>query len=438
VTRLLIGNDFNGEQRNGAGWVRWGVQRLLWFARDDDVVILPVLPEESFVSYITALTGTRRDSLRIVVPPHRDPNTEIGLLIPERLADPEFQGELRAALDGRAVDEVFALWPDTSIVDLARRFGAQTAVPGHAFLSQGGGLLVNSKATFRAIAAGASVPLAVGTVCPDRCSAENAIVEMMADGEPIILKHEYFSSGKGNEILSPRDGVRPIGASRVVIAAGRPAIRNYLAEHWPRLTSGGRRPLVVERYIPNSPAFFVEFLITDDGARFTGQGEMVSAPLAAAEIIPARQLTETQLDELIAGGRRLCEPLHAIGYRGRLSADAIVTPAGEVMFTEYNGRITGSTPIYEVIGEQIVGNYQRDRTLVESVWPDDWSVSSFQHAVNALAEAGLAYCARMRTGVLLISAFDSERKAVMYCIVAEDLETAREYQDKMEPLFSSA
>jgi hypothetical protein len=100
-----------------------------------------------------------------------------------------------------------------------------TAVPGHAFLSQGGGLLVNSKATFRAIAAGASVPLAVGTVCPDRCSAENAIVEMMADGEPIILKHEYFSSGKGNEILSPRDGVRPIGASRVVIAAGRPAGR---------------------------------------------------------------------------------------------------------------------------------------------------------------------------------------------------------------------
>nr|BAU09321.1 amino acid ligase [Streptomyces roseoverticillatus] len=437
-TRLLIGNDLTEEARNGDGWVRWGVQRLLWFARDGDVVVLPVDPDPDFLRHATALTGTDCATLRVVVPPPGPPGSEPGLLTADRLAHEGFRTALRRALGGRAVRRVVALWPDVTVAELARSLEAEHALPGHAFLRQGGGLLVNSKAVFRAVAAGAGVPLPPGTVCSAPQEAEDQIDEFFRAGRPVILKHEYLSSGTGNEIVSPVAGIRPIGARRVVRLTGRPAVRAHLAAHWDRLTSGGRRRLVAEEYVPDSTAHFAEFLITERGAELAGHGEMVSAPLATAEIIPSPGLTPAQRTRLVDGGRALCGPLKAMGYRGRLSADAIATPDGRILFTEYNGRVTGSTPIYGVIGEQVVGpDYARERVLLETVWPDGWHISSFRDAERRIEAAGLAYDRTTRTGVMLISAFDPRRRAVMYCVVAESLPAAREQQRRLGDVFST-
>src|SRR5262249_18715001 len=148
----------------------------------------------------------------------------------------------------------------------------------------------------------------------------------------VMLKQEFLSGGRGNEIVSRVQGIRPIGARRAVVVSDRASVRSYVEENWSWLTDGGRNPVVVERYFRDSSAFFSEFFIHDDRIELGGTGELLSAPFAAAAIFPALALQPDTLEKLVEGGRRICEALHAIGYRGVLSADAIVTPNREVLF----------------------------------------------------------------------------------------------------------
>jgi len=107
-----------------------------------------------------------------------------------------------------------------------------------------------------------------------------------------------------------------------------------------------------------------------------------------------------------------------MGYRGNLGPDAIVTPLREVMFTEWNGRVTGSTHIYGEIGATVVGpEFGSTRMILERVWPQGWAVTSFADAHERLQASGLGYDPERRQGVVFTNAFDGSN-GVMYCIVA--------------------
>ncbi|MDT0345445.1 preATP grasp domain-containing protein [Streptomyces litchfieldiae] len=433
MTRLLVANDFIEDQAFVADArlkkTGWWAQRMVWFARDGDVLVMTTRPEDAYLDYVTSLTGTRLATLRVVVPPPGRLGS--GVLTADRLADAGFRARLRAELDGRAVDQVLSLHPDPAVVDLARFLGAEHALAGHGFIAQGGGSLANSKVVFRAIAGGVGVPLPDGGVCGTRPGAEELITTMLADG-PLMLKHDLRSGGRGNEVLSPVPGVDPVGAQRTVVLPDRAAVREYLAERWDWLTGHGQGRFVVERYFPGSQAVFAEFSLTDDGITFAGQGEMVSAPMAKAEIIPAPGLKPDTVAALLEGGEQLCRPLHAMGYRGLLSADAIVTPDQELYFTEYNGRITGSTHIYEIVGRHIVGpDYAENRVLLEI---DGWQVPSFQEGVDLLRTSGLGYDRTTRTGVMLVMAFNPSVDSIRYVVVARNLDSAYEQARELEAL----
>ncbi|MFG3530823.1 peptide ligase PGM1-related protein [Streptomyces sp. NPDC047917] len=433
VTRVLIGNDFSEDVRTDRGWTGWWVQRMIWFAEDGDVLVLPVRPDDDLMEYITGLTGVRRNTLTVVVPPAHEGSE--GTLSVARLADPEFIESLEEAVGDREVTHLSALWPDVSVSRLARVLGVQEAMPGYGFVDQAGGVMVNSKSAFRTLAAGVGVPLAPGAVCTSRESAEEAMIELLAGG-PVVIKHDFLSGGHGNEILTLGEPFRPIGARRVVAVDSRAEVRSYLAEHWDWLSSSGRGKPIVERYVQDSSAFFAEFLISDEAVELTGDGELLSAPYAVGEIMPAQALEPDVLDQIVAGGRKLAWALHAIGYRGVLCPDAIVTPEREVLFTEYNGRITGSTHIYGRIGKIAVGDgYGKDRVLLERVWPEGWHTPSFAAALTDLEQAGLAYDSRSRTGVILTTAHDGNN-GVMYCIAAENIASAWELDRTIKPLFA--
>lgn len=437
MPRLLIGNEFN-EDRVGLADARrkrtgWWTQRLLWFARDDDILVLAAAPEDAYLEYVTALTRTSPGSLAILVPPPGEMGA--GVLSADRMLGPAFVEQVGKLAAMRGIDEVVSLHPDVSVAQLAEAAGVGQALPGRDFLRQGGGRLANSKPVFRAIAAGVGAPLPAGGVCTSQAMAMELIGGLL-ENHPVMLKHEFRAGGRGNEILSPVPGVLPVGAQRTVVVADRAALQDYLAGRWDWLTSGEKNPFVAERYYPDSSAVFAEFAITDDGVRLAGHGEMVSAPLAAAEIIPAPGLSGPELAELVAGGSRMCEALRAMGYRGMLSADAIVTAEREVLFTEYNGRITGSTHIYSVIGEHLVGaDYARTRVLLER---EGWPVPSLCEAVTALREAGLAFDPGTRTGVVLAMPYNPSNSSIRYCAVAPDLATARQSQQIVESLFGSS
>lgn len=431
MTRILIGNDFSEDVRTDRGWTGWWVQRLVWFADDEDILVLPVPPEDAFLRYVTTLTGTRPESLSVVTPPS---GAAKGTLTSAILTDPGLVASLREAVNGRAVTDILALWPDSAVAKLCRSLGIESALPGYGFVNQGGGLLTNSKSFFRTLANGVGVPTPEGAVCTSRHAADTAILDLLDDG-PVIVKHDFLSGGWGNEILSTEGGVRPIGARRAIKVSGQADVKRYLDDRWDWLSAGGRGRPIAERYHRDSSAYFAEYAITDDGVHLTGDGELLSAPYAIGQVMPAVGLEPGTFDEICDGSRRLAEALRAIGYRGILGPDTIVTPQQEVLFTEFNGRITGSTHIYGRIGKHVVGpEYGKDRIILERVWPEGWFVDSFVSAMERVSAAGLAYDPASRTGVVWTNAFDNV-KGVMYCIVAEDLDAAWVYEGKLKSVF---
>lgn len=247
-----------------------------------------------------------------------------------------------------------------------------------------------------------------------------------------MVKGEYGSGASGNRIVGPDPATRPIGAPSVTLATGRSQVRAFLDEHWDALTSAGRFRLIVEQYHADCRSVFAEFLITDDGPRFGAHGEMIMAPTANAQIIPTPAIAPVLLDRLVREAHQLCSAMHAVGYRGRLSCDAVITPTGELFFTEYNGRVTGSTHIYAVLGDGPVGvNAAGKRYILERV---GWRVPSFAAALDRLTTAGIAFDRQSGKGVILNTAF--RNGVVWYCVAAESADEIAAFEDRVAALFA--
>ncbi|MER6032072.1 hypothetical protein [Streptomyces sp. NPDC001851] len=83
--------------------------------------------------------------------------------------------------------------------------------------------------------------------------------------------------------------------------------------------------------------------LTDTGIQPTDMGELrYSSRRLSHASVPLRDLTPTVQKQLLDGSARLAATYRNVGYRGRLSTDATVTPAGRVPFTEVNAQVTGS------------------------------------------------------------------------------------------------
>lgn len=439
MSRLLLGNlythDFGGDvapiSDSMARGVAAGSQAIMWFAQSSDVIVLPQVPDPEYVAYLTTMMGVDWASLRIVVPPAAGSSPYF--LTRDRLTSAAGLAELRDALAGRTVDQIVALMPDAATAALATELGCPDALPGHRFFSQGGALLANSKACFRAIAAGSGAPLPPGGVARGKADAKSLIVELLEQRHPVILKRDFGGGGMGSEVVALEAILHPVGAQRAVHLPNIDHLDDYLCERWDWLTNGDRFPVVIERYYRRARAIFAEFEIADDAVSFEEYGEIIHAPIAFAEFVPAPDVPSDALGRLMVAGHALAEGLQAAGYRNVVSLDAILLESGEVLFTEWNGRITASTHIYRNIGRRLVGSdFNRCRVLGEFV---GWQVPSFPAAVARLDEAGMHYDRATRTGVVLVKGFNPEDSTVRYCAVAESAQAATQMSKKVEGLF---
>lgn len=439
MVNLLIGNCFNEEIAGDPRRIpaealppmSASAQVIVWFAQDNDVVVLPELPNDELVEYITNLTGTDPSTLRFVVP--RRGVTGTALLTADRLTGASLRDGVREALFERPVDRITALTPDAAVADLAAELGYTEALPGYAFLAQGGGTLVNSKAAFRAVAAGSAVPIPKGGVARSMDDALRLVGGLIENGRPAMLKRDFSGGGMGNEIVSPTWPVRALGARRVVHATDPESVRSYLEESWEWLSNGGRFPVVCEEYLAESRAIFAEFRIEETGPVYEEQGEMFYSPLVSGQVVPVIDLPQRVLADLVSAGTRLCQSLHALGFRGAVGADAVLTPDGSVYYTEINCRITGSTHLHKVIGSRLVGaSFGRTRMLTEYF---GWIVPSFTAAVERLHESKLAYDGDAQTGVVLDKAFSEVDSSVRYVVIAGDRDAISSISHAVEQLF---
>ncbi len=435
---LIIGNSRTEEmvgelaaltpvQRQAGGC---SALRSLWYAHAGDVLVLPYQPPAEYLGYVTGVIGVDPASLAVLCPPPGELGPD--LLTPDRLADPGFRERLRAVVAEHAVERILAVYKDVPLTRLATAVGL--AVPGHAFSAQGGDALLNSKASFRALAAGTGAPIAAGLVTARRAEAEQQVNELLAAGHSAMVKQEFRGGGGGNEILSPAPGVRMAGTERAEVLPDAAAVADYFARRWDELTEGGRRRLVVEQYLANCDTVYAEYLIGDDGPRLSGLGELLMEPVAVGQLVPGLAGVPAVRDALLDAGRDLTGAAHAMGYRGCLSTDAVLTPSGELFLTETNGRLSGSTHLHVVIEDRLLARGEHGPRLLSERW--DYRVPSFAVAVRRLADAGLAFDPDTGTGALVTSDLLPDG-TITCCVVAADRQSARTTEHRIAELFGA-
>jgi hypothetical protein len=409
-----------------------GAQRLLWFARDGDVMVLPRVPDDAVLDYVTTLTRTNRSTLRVVVPENGRFGPDI--LSSDRLLSRSCVDGVRAALDGRAADAIVAMCGDGTIATFARELGITGALPGYGLAAAGGIALVNAKSTFRVVAGGVGAPMPPGWIGGDQADACSFIGEELAAGHCLIVKQDLQSGGKGNVVLSPVPDVRVVGTKLpAVVLPGAADVAAYLDRRWGWLTDGGRHSIVIERYFADAVPVFTEFFIDDAGMRLTGHGEMLMTPTYAGVIAPMPGLDPAVADDFIETARRVCVPFWAMGYRGTASVDAVLT-GNRFWLSEINCRMGGSSHLHRVIGDHVVGpSHRAERLIAER---DGWRVPSFAEAVHRLEAAGLAYDPETRLGVILTCDVTPANGTVKCCVVAEDLDAVKKYELLLLSAFS--
>ncbi|MCX5078863.1 hypothetical protein OHA84_37450 (plasmid) [Streptomyces sp. NBC_00513] len=406
--RILIGNHIDPSIRARTDMRAW-TQRLTWFARPGDVLILCTEPDPAFLDYALTLTGTGPGEVTVLTAP---PGRYNGMLLdPEALTDPAFLDQVRAALrpagGPQAVGEIFALWPSASVARFATALGLADRMPGLAYFAQGGAEIGNNKANFRAIAAAAGVPTVPGEVCRSRQEAVAATHRLLAQAEAVVVQQAHNGAGVGNQILLAPDSrlvTDHVGARHLHrLDPGPAGVTAYWQQRWDWASADGRHPVVVAAFAPGAEAVYSEHFTDDSGTCPTEQGRLhyVGRRLSH-QTVPLQGLNPLVHARLVDNGARLAEAYRSLGYRGHLSADAITTPDGRVYFTEVNAQVSGSLHIYQVIAHRIVGTADHPaRAVVEYHVPPTWHVPDADAFHQALADLDLAWDPASRTGVIV-------------------------------------
>lgn len=435
MAKLVIGSW--GTTREMAGLSQEGLrhagaqgQRMLWCARPGDVIVLPNRPDPDFLSYVTELLGFDAASVDVVAP-----GREGEVLTRGRVEDESFVAEVRDRVRSRGADRVETFYFDGPVTWLVRRLGLDRGTNGFGFVDQGGNELLNSKVMFRMLAAGTALPVPDGIVTETESDAVEFLWELLSSGKSAIVKQDTGSAGAGNEIITPAGDVDAIGAEHHVVFTDRDALAEHVAKRWQWYTEDFRRPAVLEEYVPDSLPIWGEAAITDEGVEVYGHGKIRLRPVCEGVIIPVPPPdSDTEaFRTFLACLESLAGTLRAMGYRGMVNIDGILTPDGRTLFNELNGRWGGSTHLF-TIGERILGTgYLDDRCIIER---RGCAFPSFEAARRTLAEHGLAYDPATRTGVIIaVYGTHLDGTGGEACIVGESLADVERLEAAVRELF---
>ncbi|MFK4222133.1 hypothetical protein [Streptomyces sp. NPDC019890] len=422
--RILIANHIDPAIRDRGDLRAW-TQRVLWFADEGDVVVLCDEPDRQFLAYASSYTGVDPASLHLLVPSAGCHGGR--LLDPESLTSDQFVRTVRDALgEGGldAVEEVFALWPSAHVARFAAALGIADRFPGASFFAQDGGELGNNKATFRALAAGAGVPIPAGAVARSEREAIEATTALLDEADAVMVKQAHNGAGVGNQLLVSDASLTSdhVGARHLHhLDGGRGTIEAYWKERWDWASASGRFPVVIEEFVPDAVSVYSEHYAADDATRPTEMGTLLYVGRRLShQIVPLRGVDDTVRAQLLHGGTRLAEAYRSLGYRGHLSADAIAPRDGRLVFTEVNAQVSGSLHIYQVIAHRIVDTAAApERSVVEYHIPPTWAVPDFGAFLSAADELGCGYDPATRTGVIVsmpVIPLEPGRAQFVFCL----------------------
>ncbi|MGJ5178869.1 hypothetical protein ACQR16_27415 [Bradyrhizobium oligotrophicum] len=395
--RLIIANDLDDWIVKKTDIRAWAL-RILWFAEAGDVIIAMDQPDRDFVNYVAKMKGFDPCELTFYIP---GGNRYDGRLFDHlSLNNPEF---VRAVtVDVANATDVLVNWSSPLVAVFLDQVGLADRWPGCLVFAQGGAELFNSKATFRALAATADVPIRSGMVCRSVEAAAQATSALLARNLAVVIKTALGSAGAGNHILTVEPGLDAAGAGckyMSVVDNDISAIVEFWRQHWSWASSSGAYPAIVEAFLPDARTIYAEYLCDQDGARLGVVGELeFRSRIAAGDTVPVRNIKPDVHARLVCESQRLANVYWSLGYRGPISVDALLSINDEVVFTEANAQITGSTHLYRVILQTIAGD---GRHISQMFSPESWAINSTDHFLQILRNSGCEYDPKIRRGIII-------------------------------------
>ncbi|MCP9211181.1 peptide ligase PGM1-related protein [Streptomyces sp. NEAU-Y11] len=406
-------------------------QRILWAAEDGDVFVLPIAPEVAYLRYVTDLLGVDPDSLTILVPPAGPPG--YGTVSAACLDDTAFLKAVSEAADRAQVRILAPYYFDDVAVGLARAAGVHTGTPGFAYFAEGGSRLLNSKATFRALARGNGVPVPDGVVAYTPEKAAGYAAEVLASGHSIIVKQDFQIGGHGNLVLTLGPATEHIGALGTIQLKHPRDVMEHFTREWGAYAHNGRHPVIVETYLPDCLPIYLELNVQEEGVALFGHGEMLMNPINNGVLVTNHMTDAPAYADFVEQGMRLGNLARRLGYRGLMSVDAIVTPSGEILANEINARHGGSSHVHRLT-DRVLGPGQRAHSLIAKARGTDLS---FNALVDQLRTSGLAFDPSNKRGVIVTMGI-TPGGSFEYCAVGKSLDEARDLAAAMDARFTEA
>lgn len=438
--RLIIGNHTEEKITKLNTDDRIFPHRAFWIAEEGDIVILSDAPNKEFINYVSRLRDINVSKINTHIVPSEKYNGrhfDTSGLLNDNFIDTIKKENLHE------IDEIITFWPSLNIAKFIEKVGLSSVFQGFDFFLQNGIEFANSKANFRALAAAAKIKIPKGVVCHTKEEAYLTIIEFFKKNSIIMVKQIHNGGGAGNEILiksAINKNLTDKGARYIKSIDGNDkSIEEYLDDRWNWASNNDSRPVIIEAFKENTLTLYAEFYASDKGVDITGLGSLgYVGNRLMEETAPLRDIQKEKVDELISEGKRLAHVYRDIGYRGYLSADAILTNKEEIVFTEMNCRIGGSLHIYDSIANKLVKAEDTSvRTVTQHHAPLNWNIGSLDSVLRKLSDHGINYNKDKRKGIIITFPIMSEKGGFLsFCVVYENDKEHKEYLDKMDAIFN--
>jgi hypothetical protein len=416
--RILIANDTDDSvclKKDVRSWT----QRIVWFAKENDIIIFSDPPCSKYVELVCKLKDIDSSSLRIItLKSGRFGNEQMDTfnLLDEELINGISEFSVH-------ITEIIPLWPSPNVSDFAERLGLSDRFKGCGFFSQFGVELGNNKCNFRAISIGNNISIPDGKVCHSKFEAIVRTRRLLEKYGTVIIKRAHGGAGAGNYILTLDHEVDTghSGAKYFSFIGNLDSeLFDFWHGHWEWASFDNAYGVVIEEYIPNAQTIYVEFLCSEQKVNLEGCGELLyEKGSLVGEFVNVLSAPEHIKSSLFSEGEKLASVYQKLGYRGLISCDAI-HDGNNMYFTEVNARFSGSTHLYSIIANDIVCDSTRFVAQVTS--PDSVFIPSVEEFVYRLSASGLLFDPEVNTGVYPVTPTFEKSGQIIYFVVANSFQ----------------
>lgn len=394
-------------------------KRMIWFAKNDDILITPSPVTRHFVDYVNDIKGG--SNIASLSTTSRNTTRPF----PISKTDIEPGSRLSNAMRLLASGRVSCLEPyiaDEISICIARFLGDVPVTFSNQTVraSPDATRRLNDKAKFREYAPSLGVPIASGSVCVDTRQVVDAVRRTLAVSDKVILKAARHSGGNGNFVISTSIEKSFRGAARAICIREVDAncVRTGVQELG--LIATEKEPVVVEAYRENEASIGVHFDVTRGGAELVGVASILLNPGYGGAYWDGSRIDEVPKD-VLAWCQNLGNYAREAGYCGPLSVDIVKAKDIGFFACEVNGRHGGFSMMRAVstslgleadikTGERVV--------LFRNVIPID---IKFSGLVDLLEHNHLNYNWSVKRGAVVMAEGYGGKGPFDFLIVGSDL-----------------